>query len=110
MSEDKKDWASFFDQVADMNKGMELERRQDVVNSPKHYILAPGLEVKDIREAICKKLQTEGVVGPYSDFSDWDRAWEYLTRAWFKNGIEDIEKAQYYINRLVARMQDRGNS
>lgn len=80
----------------------------DAVNAPKHYILSDGLEVKDVREAICNKLQREGIVVPYADFSDWERAWEYLTRAWFKNGKEDIEKAQYYIDRLVDRMQSRG--
>lgn len=86
----------------------EVPQESDMVNSPKHYILAPGLEVKDVREAICNKLQVEGIVVPYADFSDWERAWEYLTRAWFKNGKEDIEKAQFYIDRLVTRMQNRG--
>jgi len=79
----------------------------DNVNSPKHYILKPGLEVKDVREAILSKLQTEGIVVPYVDIDDWSRAWEYLTRCFFKNGAEDIEKAQYYINRMVQRIEDR---
>jgi len=79
----------------------------DNVNSPKHYILKPGLEVKDVREAILSKLQTEEIVVPYVDIDDWSRAWEYLTRCFFKNGAEDIEKAQYYINRMVQRIEDR---
>lgn len=79
----------------------------DVVNSPKHYILKEGLEVMDVREAILNKLQAENVVVPYVDIDDWSRAWEYLTRAFFKNGAEDIEKAHYYIKRMVARIEDR---
>ena len=65
----------------------------DNVNSPKHYMLKPGLEVKDVREAILEKLMKEGIVVPYVDIDDWSRAWEYLTRCFFKNGAEDIEKS-----------------
>lgn len=79
----------------------------DNVNSPKHYLLKPGLEVMDVREAILEKLQREGVVVPYVDIDDWSRAWEYLTRCFFKNGAEDIEKSQYYINRMVKRIEER---
>jgi len=79
----------------------------DSVNSPKHYLLKPGLEVMDVREAILEKLQSEGVVVPYVDIDDWSRAWEYLTRCFFKNGAEDIQKSQYYINRMVERIKDR---
>lgn len=79
----------------------------DNVNSPNHYLLKPGLEVMDVREAILDKLQREGVVVPYVDIDDWSRAWEYLTRCFFKNGAEDIEKSQYYINRMVKRIEER---
>jgi len=61
----------------------------------------------DVREAILEKLQSEGVVVPYVDIDDWSRAWEYLTRCFFKNGAEDIQKSQYYINRMVERIKDR---
>lgn len=81
----------------------------DMVNTPPHYVLKPGLEVIDVRTAIFEKLQREGIVVPYADMSDWDRAWEYLTRMFFKNGKEDAEKSLYYLTRLVERMKERGN-
>ena len=79
----------------------------DNVNSPKHYIIKDGLEVMDVREALLMKLDVEGIVVPAVDIDDWSRAWEYLTRCFFKNGAEDIEKSQYYINRMVERIKDR---
>lgn len=82
----------------------------DPVNSPSHYVLAPGLEVIDIREMILEKLQAHGIVVPYTDIDDWSRTWEYITRMWFKNGVEDASKAKYYLDRLVDRMKERGES
>lgn len=86
----------------------------DNVNSPKHYILYTecnkfpnGLEVIDIREALASKIGAMTSMD-YLDFSDWDRALEYLIRAPFKNGLEDIEKAEFYIDRIRNRMRERG--
>jgi hypothetical protein len=81
----------------------------DMVNAPPHYILKPGLEVKDVREALLQKLQRDGIVLPYEDAYDWMTAWEYMTRAPFKNGLEDYEKAMWYLESLINRMIERGN-
>jgi hypothetical protein len=86
----------------------------DNVNSPKHYILytdcnkfPSGLEVMDIREALAAKIGATTSM-THLDYSDWDRALEYLIRAPFKNGKEDIEKAEFYIDRLRNRMRENG--
>lgn len=81
----------------------------DNVNSPKHYKLSADLEVIDVRRAILDKLDIEGIVIPARDIDNWSRAWEYLTRMFFKNGKEDAEKAQYYLDALVADMHERGD-
>jgi len=74
----------------------------DRVNSPQHYCLMPGIEVYDVRHAILRK--TSGV-SP-SNIDDWSRSWEYLTRMWLKdNNIEDAKKAQWYLARLIARLE-----
>lgn len=85
----------------------------DNVNSPKHYILYTdcnkfpnGLEVMDIREALASKIGATTSM-THLDYSDWDRALEYLIRAPFKNGIEDIAKSKFYIDRLRNRMRKR---
>jgi len=82
----------------------------DVVNKPSHYVIHDGLELIDIRESLAKKLMREGKVMPYEDYSDWDRAIEYLVRGPWKNGIEDYQKAQFYLNRLVNRMKGRSDA
>ena len=79
----------------------------DMVNAPPHYVIADGLEWIDVREALAKKLMKEGVVLPYEDYSDWDRALEYLVRGPWKNGKEDYDKALFYLRRLIKRMEDR---
>ena len=80
----------------------------DMVNSPKHYILRDGLEVKDVRIALLQKLMTDGIVMPYEDAHEWMTAWEYVTRAPFKNGREDLEKAKWYLDSIIDRMIARG--
>lgn len=80
----------------------------DPVNSPSHYKLGPGLEVIDVREMILNKLDREGIVIPAVDIDDWSRAWEYLTRMFFKNGCEDAYKAEFYLDRMTKRMRERG--
>lgn len=79
----------------------------DFVNSPKHYVIKPGLEVIDVREALLKKMHEAHLSIPYEDIDDWSRAWEYITRAFFKNNLEDFQKGGYYLNRLIKRLEER---
>lgn len=81
--------------------------RVDMVNAPPHYVIKPGLEWIDVRTALAEKLMKEGIVLPYEDYSDWDRALEYLVRGPWKNGKEDYDKALFYLTRLVDRMDGR---
>lgn len=78
----------------------EVER--DNVHSPSHYQILPGVEVYDVREAILSK--TEGLHP--CEVDDWSRAWEYLTRMWGKNGLEDAKKAKWYLEKLIQRMEN----
>jgi len=106
----QNNWGSFFEQIAEMH-GTDAEdfiAKPDMVNSPKHYILNDKLEVKDVREALLQKLMRDGIVLPYEDAFDWMTAWEYVTRAPFKNKEEDLRKAMWYLNSLLDRMEKRG--
>jgi len=93
---------SFLEHVKDLES-------PDMVNAPPHYVIKPGLEWIDIREALAQKIMREGIVLPYEDYSDWDRALEYIVRGPWKNGHEDYKKGRFYINRLIDRMNARGN-
>lgn len=35
---------------------------------------------------------------------------KYVTRYKFKNGLEDLKKAQFYLNKLIEEYSDEGNA
>ena len=80
----------------------------DAVNKPSHYMLnlstGAQVEVYDIRDALLSICDEEGV--PAGQVDDWSRAWEYLTRMWGKNGLEDAKKAKWYLTKLIERMEN----
>lgn len=74
----------------------------DPVNKPSHYQLLPGVEVIDVRDAIFDKMPVEV---PHDVADCWSRSWEYLTRMWGKNGLEDAKKARFYLDRMIQKME-----
>ena len=69
---------------------------KDNVNSPSHYTQA-GIECIDaITAAVSGKTGIEAVCVA--------NVIKYLWRYELKNGLEDVKKAQWYLNRLVSEM------
>jgi hypothetical protein len=63
----------------------------DNVNNPKHYTQHPsGVECIQVTEHLSFCI---------------GNAIKYLWRADLKNGLEDLQKAQWYINREISRRQ-----
>ena len=77
----------------------------DMVNNPKHYKL-PGLDVEwiDVRSAL---LETVPKNVPYEVVTAWSECITYLARMWGKNGIQDAEKAQFYLERMLKLSKPR---
>ena len=69
---------------------------KDVVNNPEHYTKG-GLEVIDIMKAKMSAEEFEGFLK--------GNVWKYTMRYKFKNGLEDLKKAQVYLNRLIDLVQ-----
>lgn len=67
----------------------------DMVNHPPHYTLG-SVECIDALEAATVELKGIDAVCTAA-------AIKYLWRWKFKNGVEDLRKAQWYINRLIDR-------
>jgi len=65
----------------------------DPVN-PSHYKQWPA-EVIDIIEAAIAKAPNNKAAGLH-----W-QVLKYVLRCWFKNGIEDLKKARWYLDRLI---------
>lgn len=68
--------------------------KADMVNHPPHYISETGLEVIDVIEAFTFNLS--GI-----EATDTGNVIKYICRWKEKNGIEDLKKAQWYINHLI---------
>lgn len=71
----------------------------DVVNHPSHYETGKF-------ECIDVMLETQGVEA-VKDFCLCN-AFKYLYRCKRKNGLEDIKKAIWYLNKLV-ELEEKGN-
>lgn len=69
----------------------------DAVNNPEHYnqYLVPVVEMTDSVLATIK----DPVYAAY-----FKTIYEYVSRAHLKNGAEDIKKAQWWLNRLVDKI------
>lgn len=73
----------------------------DVVNKPKHYILVDNLEVRDVLAALVAKMTSENIPGNALFESDYVQMMQYLMRFMDKNGKQDLEKAEYYLKKLI---------
>lgn len=82
--------------------GQQNVTEPDMVNQPPHYQLLPGVEVYDVRMALFAKID---VPVTYGMLDDWSRSWEYVTRMWQKNGLEDAKKARWYLDKLIEKME-----
>ena len=70
---------------------------EDMVNSPIHYNKA-GIETIDALEA----MLVDGF-----DYYLQGNIVKYLWRFRYKNGIEDLKKAQWYLNKLIEVYDDK---
>lgn len=82
------------------NKQECLEVAPDNVNHPAHYQTSSGLEAIDVIEAF-----TEGLTG-------WEAVLtgnviKYILRWKNKNGLEDLKKARWYLDRLITKIERR---
>jgi hypothetical protein len=71
----------------------------DPVN-PSHYKQLPA-ETIDIIEAAIAKAPNNKAAGLH-----W-QVLKYALRCWFKNGIEDLKKARWYLDRLIQEEEAR---
>ncbi|CAM4099198.1 DUF3310 domain-containing protein [Paenibacillus alkaliterrae] len=69
----------------------------DMVNSPSHYTAGKVECIDALEAATCELTGIEAVCTA--------NAIKYLWRWKQKNGIEDLKKAQWYINRLIEKVE-----
>jgi hypothetical protein len=81
----------------------------NVVEKPKHYMLfeEQGIEVRDVIEKLVWKVKMstdrkvpDWEMTPMFD-SDYTQMMQYLMRFMDKNGVEDLKKARWYLDKLI---------
>ena len=77
--------------------------KYDVVRKPKHYMLfeEEGIEVRDVIEKLVNKIPP--VSRDYGGLftADYVQMMQYLMRFMDKNGVEDLKKARWYLDKLI---------
>lgn len=75
----------------------------DPVEKPKHYMLfeEEGIEVRDVIEKLVNKIPP--VSRDYGGLfvADYVQMMQYLMRFMDKNGVEDLKKARWYLDKLI---------
>lgn len=66
----------------------------DMVNTPPHYISDSGIETIDVIKAFTKDLD------PFEAYCTGNVI-KYICRWKHKNGVEDLKKARWYIDRIL---------
>lgn len=67
----------------------------DIVNHPEHYISDSGIETIDVIEAFTKDIKD-----PFEAYCTGNII-KYICRWPNKNGVEDLKKARWYLDKLI---------
>jgi predicted transcriptional regulator len=85
---------------AEQRAALVEKPHHDTVNNPKHYTLFPkeGIEVRNVIEKLVQKFspQESGMF-----ISDYVQMMQYLMRFMDKNGVEDLKKARWYLDKMI---------
>ena len=75
----------------------------DIVSKPKHYMLfdEEGIEVRDVIEKLVGKFELTSMGHSYMFAADYVQLMQYLMRFMDKNGKEDLEKARWYLDKMI---------
>ena len=83
------------------NACTQSDGRHNVISKPKHYMLFPekNIEVRHLMQVLADRLESNGYSAMF--ISDYIQMQQYLLRFDEKNGKEDLEKAQWYLEKLI---------
>ena len=81
------------------NKGLNWYNGDNIIR-PNHYASDKGFEVFDVQEAFIHELK--GMSANY-----WCNIVKYILRFQKKNGVEDLKKAKYYLEKLIEEESEK---
>ena len=79
---------------------MTMRENNNNIISPNHYASDKGFEVFDVQEAFIHELK--GMAANY-----WCNIVKYILRFQKKNGVEDLKKAKYYLEKLIEEESEK---
>ena len=93
-------------QIEEYMKSLEIEKDMkdyNPVTKPKHYMLFEdlGIEVRDVIEKLTQKFELSSMGHSYMFVSDYVQMMQYLMRFMDKNGVEDLKKARWYLDKMI---------
>ena len=89
-----------------LEQGLNGTSAYDVISKPKHYMLfeKEGIEARDVLFKLVDKMnRAENYVPLDSPLfeSDYVQLMQYLMRFMDKNGVEDLKKARWYLDKMI---------
>lgn len=77
------------------------------VTKPKHYMLFPeyGIEVRDVIERLVEKIEKDYSAPSGMFYADYVQAMQYIMRFMDKNGLEDLKKHRWYVDKMIEAME-----
>lgn len=89
-----------YDMITTINKKNEKldTSTPDMVNHPPHYQSETGLEAIEVIEAFTMDLKGIEAI-------DTGNVLKYMCRWKGKNGLQDLEKAKWYLEHLIAHVK-----
>jgi hypothetical protein len=87
--------------------GTTAEDLYNVISKPKHYMLFAaedlhkdqGIEVRDVIAKLVSKLRVDTDSGMF--VADYVQLLQYIMRFMDKNGVEDLKKARWYLDKMI---------
>jgi len=92
-----------------LEQGLNGTASYDVISKPKHYMLfeEEGIEVRDVLAKLvgkfyknCENLPETPSCALFE--SDYVQLMQYLMRFMDKNGVEDLKKARWYLDKMIS--------
>ena len=84
--------------VPDKDGNFNLECEDKMVSHPPHYQTKLGLEAIDVIEAFTEDLK--GI-----EATDTGNVLKYMCRWKHKNGLQDLNKAKWYLEHLINHLE-----
>jgi len=100
-AESIEEWKANLIALAEKGANGMTKDDYNVISKPKHYMLFEdkNIEVRDVIAKLVSKLRVDKDSGMF--VADYVQLMQYLMRFMDKNGVEDLKKARWYLDKMI---------